>query len=256
MTIQACAELVARGDPLRFRATMAAPLAAREALLPLYAFNLEVARAPWLTQEPMIAEMRLQFWRDVVEEAAAGKPARAHEVAAPLTNLIQAKRLPGEVLDNIVAARRWDIYKEAHEDAAALSAYLDDTAGSLMWAAALVLGAKASDEIAVRALGQATGVAALFQAVPDLEARGRIPLVDARAEAIAELANTALINIDTARRAKLPKAIQAALWPSVSARTVLQQASQDPARVAQGTLEASDLGITLRLARYSLLGGY
>ncbi len=42
MTIQACAELVARGDPLRFRATMAAPLAAREALLPLYAFNLEV----------------------------------------------------------------------------------------------------------------------------------------------------------------------------------------------------------------------
>ena len=70
--IQACAELVARGDPVRFRATMAAPLAVRKALFPLYALNLEVARAPWLTEEPMIAEMRLQFWRDVVEEAGAG----------------------------------------------------------------------------------------------------------------------------------------------------------------------------------------
>ncbi|MFT5344718.1 MAG: hypothetical protein ACI95S_000447, partial [Dinoroseobacter sp.] len=52
------------------------------------------------------------------------------------------------------------------------------------------------------------------------------------------------------------KAIQPALWPSVSARTILQQATQDPARVALGTLEASDLGITLRLARFSFWGGY
>ena len=57
---------------------------ARRVLFPLYAFNIEVSRAPWVTAEPMIAEMRLQFWRDVVEEIAAGKPPRAHEVAAPL----------------------------------------------------------------------------------------------------------------------------------------------------------------------------
>ena len=44
----ACAALVERGDPGRFRATMAAPLAARRVLFPLYAFNLEVARAPWV----------------------------------------------------------------------------------------------------------------------------------------------------------------------------------------------------------------
>lgn len=256
MTIQACAELVARGDPLRFRATMAAPLAAREALLPLYAFNLEVARAPWLTEEPMIAEMRLQFWRDVVDEASAGKPARAHEVAAPLTNLIQTKGLPGELLDGIVAARRWDIYKDAHEDEAALTAYLDDTSGALMWAAALSLGAEPDHETAVRALGGATGVAALLQAVPTLEDRGRIPLVDGRAEAVVALANTARTNMDTARRAKLPKAIHPALWPSISADKILAQAAKDPARVADGSLEVTDLSITLRLARFSLLGGY
>ena len=35
---------------------MAAPVAARRVLFPLYAFNVEVARAPWVTQEAMIAE--------------------------------------------------------------------------------------------------------------------------------------------------------------------------------------------------------
>jgi hypothetical protein len=68
MSLQACAEMVARGDPDRFRAAMAAPLAARQMLFPLYAFNIEVSRAPWVTAEPIIAEMRLQFWRDVIEE--------------------------------------------------------------------------------------------------------------------------------------------------------------------------------------------
>ncbi|MFM7443344.1 MAG: squalene/phytoene synthase family protein, partial [Tabrizicola sp.] len=72
MSVDACAELVSRGDPDRFRAVMAAPAFARAQLLPLYAFNLEVARAPWVTEEPLIAEMRLQWWRDVVENAASG----------------------------------------------------------------------------------------------------------------------------------------------------------------------------------------
>ena len=66
MTLAACAAMVARGDPDRFLAVMAAPVTVRARLLPLYAFNLEVARAPWVTDEALIAEMRLQWWRDVV----------------------------------------------------------------------------------------------------------------------------------------------------------------------------------------------
>ena len=68
----ACAALVERADPDRFTATMAAPPVARGPLWVLYAFNVEVARAPWASKEPMIAEMRLQWWRDVVENAASG----------------------------------------------------------------------------------------------------------------------------------------------------------------------------------------
>jgi 15-cis-phytoene synthase len=57
MTVNACAALVQRGDPDRFAAVMAAPVEARARLFVIYAWNLEVARAPWVTSEPLIAEM-------------------------------------------------------------------------------------------------------------------------------------------------------------------------------------------------------
>ncbi|MEM7645152.1 MAG: squalene/phytoene synthase family protein, partial [Pseudomonadota bacterium] len=89
--IAACADLVQRGDPARFRAVMAAPLGLRRMLFPLYAFNIEVARAPWVTQEPMIAEMRLQWWRDALEEIGAGGAVRRHEVVTPLAQILDGK---------------------------------------------------------------------------------------------------------------------------------------------------------------------
>ncbi|MEC7961867.1 MAG: squalene/phytoene synthase family protein, partial [Pseudomonadota bacterium] len=77
---QACADLVQRADPDRFLATMAAPPAARDLLFALYAANVEIARAPWLTQEEMIAEMRLQWWRDAFGEIGKKGVVRRHEV--------------------------------------------------------------------------------------------------------------------------------------------------------------------------------
>ena len=155
MTVEACAALVERGDPDRFAAVMAAPPDARAKLWPLYAFNLEVARAPWVTKEPMIAEMRLQWWRDVIAEP---RP-RAHEVAGPLHHLIRAANLPIDTLDRMAAARQWDIHKEPFASDTAFDTYLDDTAAGLMWLAARALGAPDAAEDPVRAYGWASGLA-------------------------------------------------------------------------------------------------
>ena len=94
--IAACADAVSRGDPSRFRATMAAPAAARAVLFPVYAFNLEVARAPWVTNEPMIAEMRMQWWRDALDEIATGATVRRHMVATPLSRILDAEGIDYE----------------------------------------------------------------------------------------------------------------------------------------------------------------
>lgn len=247
--IGACAALVERGDPDRFAATMAAPVAARAPLFVLYAFNLEVARAPWVTKEAMIAEMRLQWWRDIVEQAGQGAT-RAHEVAGPLAVLIRDKGLPTGVLDRLVEARRRDVYCEPFEDDAAFDAYLDDTAGGLMWCAALALGAPAAAEAPVRALGYAAGLSAYLRAVPALEDRGRLPLVDGRPAAVAALAQRGLAAYATYRGQKhlVPKPARAALLAGWQAKALLAQAARQPQRVAEGTLGVSEFK-----RRFSLL---
>ncbi|WRH61162.1 MAG: squalene/phytoene synthase family protein [Fuscovulum sp.] len=256
-SVDACAALVARGDADRFAAVMAAPLAARGRLLVLYAFNLEVARAPWVTAEPMIAEMRLQWWRDVVAEAEAGRPARAHEVAAPLAGLIGDAGLPVEVMDRLIVARRWDVYRDAFADAAALETYLEDTGAGLMWLAGRALGAGAGDEAALRAFGWAAGLAGYLRAVPELEARGRIPLLDGRPEAVAALAQEGLARIAAARAGlrRLSRAVRPATLAGWQAAPLLKMVVAEPQRVAEGQVQLSEFARRFGLLRAGLRGG-
>ncbi|UWR12925.1 squalene/phytoene synthase family protein [Sulfitobacter mediterraneus] len=250
--LNACAALVERGDPLRFRAVMAAPVAARRVLFPLYAFNVEVARAPWVTQEPMIAEMRLQWWRDVCEEIDKGGPVRRHEVAMPLAQVITSE--DANLLDELVAARRWDIYKDPFEDAAHFADYLNKTSGHLTWVAARSLGA--ADETVVRDAAFAAGVATWLRAIPELEAKGRIPLLDGTADGVKTLAADAFARLQKARksRASVSKAARAALLHVGQAESTLKAAMADPARVADGRLPDVAAQDQLRLAVRSLTG--
>lgn len=243
----ACAQIVEKGDGIRFRTVMAAPVAARALLFPLYALNVEISRAPWVTQEPMIAEMRLQWWRDALEEIGGGGGVRKHEVTTPLARVLspaQAQRL-----DEAAAARRWDIYKEAFEDQAHMDAYIDQTAGHLMWTACEVLGADAQAEQAVRDLAFAAGTAAFLRAVPALVDVGRIPVLDGTDAGVVALAKRARARLT---RPPVAKSVRPALWPAIGADKTLDQVIRDPAAVIEGRL---DPGLTpFRLARTALLG--
>ena len=244
MSLAACAEMVSRGDPDRFAAVMAAPVAARARLFPLYAFNLEVARAPWVSKEPMIAEMRLQWWRDVVTEPAP----RAHEVAGPCHAVVHQAGLPLGVIDTLIAARIGDAYGEGYGDGAAFDAYLDDTAGGLMWLASVACGG--TDEAAARALGWAMGLANYLRAVPELEARGRHPLPDGRAAAVQGLAAEGLARLK-ASQGRVPKAAALAAW---QARGILQQVVAEPGLVAEGDLGLSEFARRWGLLRAAITG--
>ena len=255
MTINACAALVERGDPDRFAATMAAPPIARATLFPLYAFNLEVARAPWVTQEPLIAEMRLQWWRDVVAAPASGA-ALAHEVAGPLHHVIHTKNLPIQTLDRLIAARRWDIGQNPFTTTTDLTDYLEDTGAALMWLAAIALNAPNTAEQTARDAGWATALASYFRAVPDLTARGRVPLPDPSPNAIASLAQKGLQRLNAAQEARvmIPHQAVPALFPAWQTRALLTLAAKDPACVAQGRLQQSEFARRRGLAWRGLTG--
>ena len=254
MSLAACADLVQRADPDRFLAVLAAPVEARAVLLPLYAFNVEISRAPWVTTEPMIAEMRLQWWRDALDDIAAGRPPRAHEIVGPLADVLD--RQGAAILDRAVAARRWDAYTEAFADAQEFSDYLDATSGGLMWTAARALGAAPETEPVVRDFAWGAGLAAFLRAVPDLEARGRKPLPDGRPGAVQELAREGLRRIASARRSRhgLVREAAPALFPGWQASALLRRAAANPGRVADGRLALSEFSRRARLLAVGLTG--
>ena len=83
---EAIAALVRRHDPDRFLTALFAPPDRRDALLTLYAFNHELARAREVASEPPLALIRLQWWREVVEgerEAARGGDAAVRRRSPP-----------------------------------------------------------------------------------------------------------------------------------------------------------------------------
>lgn len=246
-----CAELVQQGDPDRFLATMAAPVQARPLLFALYAFNIELARAPWASQESMIAEMRVQWWRDIGDEIAAGGPVRRHYVATPLGRLLG----PGLAthIGPMAEARRWDIYQDPFADEAEFDRYIDATSGGLMWMAASSLGQ--ADEAVVRKFAYGVGIANWFRAIPELVRHKRIPLLDGTPQGLRQLAQKGLDHIQQAedQRASLSPEAGVALLPGWQAKAILKQAMQQPERIAEGQLGQSEFrrrtGLIWRSAR-------
>ena len=256
MSLTACAKLVEKTDPQRFRTTMAAPVEARAVLFPIHAFCLEVAKAPWVTKESMIAEMRLQFWRDVLTEIRERKAPRAHEVAAPLASVLDdAAAL---ALDEAVTARQWDIYSDPHEDEAGFHRYLHATYVIPMHVAARLLGADESHAKALNRLGFAGALGRYFAAIPALQEHDRTPLIDGRPEAVAALAK------ETVEKARwgaqnlrgLSKAARAPMLDAMMQMPLLRQAAKDPTAVIEGRLGQGAIKASLRLAGLSQLSNW
>ena len=256
MSAAACAALVERGDPERFRAAMAAGEGpARNGLMALYAFNLEIARAGYVASEPMLGAIRLRWWAEAVAEIFAGLPPRAHEVCGPLAAAIQRSGLPRAPFEAMIAAREWDCGREGFADPAALAAYLEATAAGLTWLAASHLGAPEGAEAAVRDAGRAAGAAGFLRAVPRLEALGRRPL-QAGAASAGALAAAGLGWLARARagRGEVPRACLPALLPVATAGAVLRAAAARPEAALAGGLERSEFASRARRLAAALTG--
>jgi phytoene synthase len=164
------AELVRRSDPDRFFTSLFAPAETRETLLLLYAFNHELARAREVASQPMLAMIRLQWWREVVEGTH-----RRHEVAEPLSVALDAGALHRGDLLAMIDAREMEADDRVANRAAWLT-YLEGAAGGLALAAGRVLGADAATRWRLRDLGAGYGVAGQLANVEVLAQRERCML--------------------------------------------------------------------------------
>src|SRR3954468_2749488 len=71
---------VRMADRDRFLASLFAPEPERRGLLALLAFDNELARTRSVTREPMLARIRLEWWREAVVEAAGAQKPRAQPI--------------------------------------------------------------------------------------------------------------------------------------------------------------------------------
>jgi Squalene/phytoene synthase len=158
-----CAELVRTADRDRFLATLFAPAGCRDALHALYAFDIEVARVSDLAREAIPGEIRLQWWREVLQGERGGE-ASASPVAAALLSALDGRRFSTDSLLSLIDAHRFDLYNEPMATVADLERYTENTTSALIAAAARILGVDAA--AAARPVGIAQGIARALAALP------------------------------------------------------------------------------------------
>lgn len=157
-----CLALLREADRDRYLTVLYAPEDRRGGLAALYAFNAEIARIRDLVHEPLPGEVRLQWWRDLINGEARGS-AEAHPVAAALIGAIEKYELPRTAFDNYCEARIFDLYDDPMPSRNDLEGYCGETASATIQLAGFIL-----DRDAAQTQTETIGHAGVAQAVTGL----------------------------------------------------------------------------------------
>lgn len=269
-----------RHDRDRYQLALFAPAERRDALFALYAFNYEVARIRESVREPMMGLMRLQWWRDAVDEIYAGATPRRHEVVEPLAAAIAAHQPARAHFVALLDARARDMDDTPFESLDDLEHYAAGTAGNLNQLALDLLGVddadarKAAQDVAIAYALSGLLLAARFHArarrlyLPqellaresvDLE-RSLFALKPSRelATAARSIAGRASEHLEEARRHRgsIPRAALPALLPGVLVTQRLKRLARVDYDVTDRRLAAEDTLQSLRLSWAALRGGF
>ncbi len=216
-----CRTLIAQNAKERYWASLYAPAAKRDGLYALYAFDHEVSRIGGAVREPMAGEIRLQWWREVLE-GKRGEEAAAHPVAAALLKAIADYQLPASRLLAAVDAHSSDLYDEPLAD---FDEYGEATKGGIIVLAAQIL--RASGDV-VEHIARHAGLARLAaDTARETDARGHLDAAQALLPQIEDAALPALLPAATIR-ASLARATPLPLWRR---QWLIWRAGRNPERI-------------------------
>ncbi len=269
-----CLAMLRDNDRDRYLACLLSPEDKRGALAGLYAFNAELARIRDLVHEPLPGEVRMQYWRDLLEGNAHGST-EANPVASGLLAAVETYRLPRQTLVNVIDARVFDLYDDPMETRTSLEGYAGETASALIQLASLVLAPEEAAQSAEAAghAGVAQAIAGLLLLMPLHRHRGQVYIPQeilsatgldrdsflagedkARiSAAISAFAGLGRDHLAKARAVKIPTAVFPAFLPATIAGPVLDRAGKAGAGLFDRPLQPSQwrrqLQMTLALMR-------
>ena len=172
---------VRAADPDRWLASrFIADPGLRADVIAVYALDTELRRIPERVTEPLMAEIRLTWWREGIEAIGAGRAAPGHPVLVALAGVVARRGLPTARLEAMAAARLAALDGVRLDDPDAVEGHVAGTTGAVMDLAAALLGTQAG---ALQPLARAWWIAEQARdgaADPELIAAGRAALTASR----------------------------------------------------------------------------
>lgn len=172
-----CADIVRDRDRDRYLATLLAPETLRGHLFALYAFDLELRAVATRVSEPIIGEMRLQWWLDAFALAAHGGVS-GNPVVDAVCGAVEIGNLSYESLREAINARRFDVDGRPFLSENDLKTYLDQTFGTIMRCACSILlrGRDWKDIDIIERAGYISGLIRILLTLRGCDLNGRICL--------------------------------------------------------------------------------
>jgi phytoene synthase len=161
---QYAANLVRESAPDRYFPDLFIPQPARRHVFALHAFEAEIVRIRSVVSEPVLGEVRQQWWREVLAGTREGE---GNPVAEALLATIAEFRLPATALVTLIDARTFDLYNDPMPTLADFEGYAGETVSILFQLAALILNS-GTDPGSADAAGHAGVAVALTTALKQL----------------------------------------------------------------------------------------
>ena len=170
-----CQELVQRSDVESFLCLPFVPAAARQGVVAVRAFNVEVAKAADKASDPRIAEMRLKWWSGVVDNLVKMNPPE-HPIADALCEALHSSDLAPDLLRSVIHWRIKDLHSKQPDTVADLEEYAEGTQGALQKLALASLGAGTHEGsvTAAKHVGIAMGIALVLRGTRFHAARNKL----------------------------------------------------------------------------------
>jgi NADH dehydrogenase [ubiquinone] 1 alpha subcomplex assembly factor 6 len=142
----------------------------------LRAFNVEIAQIKDTVSDMKLGEVRIQFWKDTIEDIFKGK-VPSQPVAAALASVLRRRKLSKMWFTRLLEARSKELKVQSYMRTQDLEDYVENTNSSLLYLTLEVLGIHdVNTDHAASHLGKAEGIVTMLRASPYHRASRRASL--------------------------------------------------------------------------------
>ncbi|XP_022241269.1 NADH dehydrogenase (ubiquinone) complex I, assembly factor 6-like isoform X2 [Limulus polyphemus] len=163
-------------DYENYLATLLLPQESRSAAMVIRAFNTEIAQVKDMVSTTHAGAMRIQFWKDTLEQTFQGQPPQ-QPIALELARILKYQKLTKVWFQRMVDSRESLFSETGHQTIEELEDYAERSVSSVYYLILQSMGIKDLQcDHAASHLGKCQGITNLLRGVPFNASRGRVYL--------------------------------------------------------------------------------